>query len=133
MFYSVQCSEECTDLFIGETKQPLHTWPNTEDNSSGQDSAVHLHLKDKGHSFEDRTAHVLTKEKRQFERRVKEGILVKLENLSLNRGEGLWINTNFQPFTMLSWGSLPRKFCNRSYLTLHDDRIIYPFHNTTNK
>lgn len=55
MFFSVQCSEECTDLFIGGTKQPLHALPNTGDNSSGQDSAVHLHLKDKGHSFEDST------------------------------------------------------------------------------
>lgn len=80
-----------------------------EHNSSGQDSAVHLHVKDRGHSFEDHTVHVLTREERRFESGVKEGILVKLENLSLNRGEGLWINTSFQPFTMLSWGVPPQK------------------------
>ena len=38
------------ELYIGETKQPLHTNGTTQ---TGQDSAVHLHLKESKHSFED--------------------------------------------------------------------------------
>lgn len=30
--------------------------------SSGKDSAVHLHLRDKGHSFEDNNVHILDQE-----------------------------------------------------------------------
>ena len=57
--------------------------------SSGQDSAVHLHLKDKGHSFEDGDVHILAREDRWFERGVKEAVFVNLEKPSLNRGGGL--------------------------------------------
>ncbi|TWW58487.1 hypothetical protein D4764_06G0000170 [Takifugu flavidus] len=53
--------------------------------SSGQDSAVHL--KESGHSL--RTAKILAREDRWFERGVKEAIHVKWEKLSLNRGGGL--------------------------------------------
>ena len=40
---------------IGETKQCLwkHMAQHWEASSSGQDSAVHLHLKEKGNSFKD--------------------------------------------------------------------------------
>ena len=48
-------------------------------NSSGQDSAVHLHLKEKNHSFEDKNANILAREDRWFEDGVKESIYVKLE------------------------------------------------------
>ncbi|TWW56851.1 hypothetical protein D4764_14G0010510 [Takifugu flavidus] len=57
--------------------------------SSGQDSAVHLHLKESGHSFEDSQVRILAREDRWFERGVKEAIHVKLEKPSLNRGGGL--------------------------------------------
>ena len=57
--------------------------------SSGQDCAVHLHLKGKGPSFEDEIVHVLNREDRWFERGVKEVIYVKLEQPSFNRGGGL--------------------------------------------
>uniref|UniRef100_A0A8C9TMK7 Leucine rich repeat containing 20 n=1 Tax=Scleropages formosus TaxID=113540 RepID=A0A8C9TMK7_SCLFO len=57
-------------------------------NCSGQDSAVHLYLKDKEHSFEDNNIHILARED-MVERGVKEAIYVKLENPSLNRGNGL--------------------------------------------
>ncbi|KAM4589401.1 uncharacterized protein V3H82_003528 isoform 2-T2 [Fundulus diaphanus] len=89
--YAVQCSEECSDLYIGETKQPLHRRmaQHRRATSSGQDSAVHLHLKDKGHSFEDQNVHILDKEDRWFERGVKEAIYVKRERPTLNRGGGL--------------------------------------------
>lgn len=44
--------------------------------SSAQDSAVHLHLKEKGHTFQDADVHVLDKEGRWFERRVKEAMSI---------------------------------------------------------
>ena len=47
--------------------------------SSGQDSAVHLHLKESGHSFEDSQVCVLEREDHWFERGVKEAIYVKLK------------------------------------------------------
>ena len=58
---------------------------------SGQDSTVHLDLKEKRHSFEDENVHVhvLDREDRWFERGVKEAIYVKLEQPSLNIGAGL--------------------------------------------
>ncbi|CAI5669576.1 unnamed protein product [Oreochromis niloticus] len=89
--YAVQCSEECPDLYIGETKQPLHKRmaQHRRATSTGQDSAVHLHLKDKGHSFEDANVHILDREDRWFERGVKEAIYVHCERPSLNRGGGL--------------------------------------------
>ena len=52
-------------------------------NSSGQDSAVHLHLKEKNHSYEDNSAHMLAREDRWFERVVKEYIYFKLNHLHL--------------------------------------------------
>ncbi|XP_041430610.1 LOW QUALITY PROTEIN: uncharacterized protein LOC121397622 [Xenopus laevis] len=89
--YGVQCSEECTDLYIGETKQLLskRMAQHRRENSTGQNSAVFLHLKDKGHSFEDSKVQILDKEDRWFERGVKEMIHVKVERPSLNRGGGL--------------------------------------------
>ena len=64
--YAIHCSEECTDFYIGETKQCLYKriaqhWRTS---SSGQDSAVHLHIKEMGHSFEDEDVHVLDREDR---------------------------------------------------------------------
>lgn len=40
--------------------------------TSVQDSAVHLHLQDKGHSFQDSTVHILDSEEGLFKRGVKE-------------------------------------------------------------
>lgn len=53
--YALQFSKECTDLYIRQTKQLLHkcmAW-HRRTNTSGQDSGDHLHLKEKGHSFEE--------------------------------------------------------------------------------
>ena len=89
--YAVQGQEECNKLYNGETKQPLHKpmaqhrWAT----SSGQVPAVHLHLKESGHSFEDNQGCVLATEECWFERGVKEAIHVKLEKPSLNQGGGL--------------------------------------------
>jgi len=85
----MQCSEECADL--EEKKQQLHKHmaQHKRATSSGQDSAVHLHLKEKGHSFKDSNVHILDREDIGFERGVKEAIYVKLEKTSLNRRGGL--------------------------------------------
>ena len=89
--YAVQRAEECSDLYIGETKQPLHRHmeQHRRATSSGQDSALLLHLKEKSHSFEVSKVHVLDREDRWFERGVKEAICVHLEKHPLNSGGGL--------------------------------------------
>ena len=80
----------------------------------GQDSAVHLHLKEKGHSFEDSEVQILAREDRWFERGVKEAIHVKLEKPSLNRGGGL--RFNLSPVYDSVLGSLSRKLNTHSPL-----------------
>ena len=89
LVYAVQCNEECKDLYIGETKQPLHKRmaQHRRAHSSGLDSAVHLHLKEKVHSFDDNNVHILDREDRWFERGVKEAIYVKVEKPSLTEEE----------------------------------------------
>ena len=61
--YAVQCSEDCADLYIGETKHNLHKHmaQYRRTSSSGPDSAAPLHLKEKGHSLGDSNVHVLDK------------------------------------------------------------------------
>ena len=70
--YAVQCSQDCTGL-MAQQRRAI---------SSGQDSAVHLHLK-------DNNVNILAIEDSWFERGLKETIHVKLERQSLNRGGGL--------------------------------------------
>ena len=62
----VHFQEECNKLYIGETKQPTHKRmaQHKRATSSGQDSAMHLHLKESGHSFEDSQVRVLEREDR---------------------------------------------------------------------
>ncbi|XP_044151431.1 uncharacterized protein LOC122939429 [Bufo gargarizans] len=88
--YAVQCNEECSELYIGETKQ-LHQRmaQHRRAKTSGQDSAVHLHLKGTGHTFEDSQVRVLDKEADWYKRGVKEASYVKMEKPSLNRGGGV--------------------------------------------
>ena len=74
--------------FISETKQhlPKRMAQHQAASSSGQESTVHLHVEQKGYSFEDENVHVLDKEDRCFERGVKEAISVKLDQTSPKRG-----------------------------------------------
>ncbi len=109
LVYEVQCSEECKDLYIGETKQPLNKRmaQHRRANSSGQDSAVCSHLKESSHCFEDSDVHILDS---WFERGVKEAIYVKVEKPSLNRGGGLRHHLSLIYSAALS--SPPRRFNN---------------------
>lgn len=92
IIYPVRCSEECSILYIGETKRPLykHMAQHSRPIASGPGSAVHLHLKDKGPFFEDNNVHILGREDRWFERGVKKVTHVKIERNHLwNRRGGL--------------------------------------------
>lgn len=75
------------------------------DHSSGQESAVHLHLKDKGHSFEDSNVKVARED--VLKGGVKEAIFVRLEQLFLNSGGGLRHNLSSTFKTVLS--TLPKQ------------------------
>ena len=112
LVYAVQCNEECEDFYIGETKQPLHKRmaQHRRANSSGPDSAVHLHIKEKAHSFDDNNVQILDREDRWFERGVKEAIYVKVEKPSLNRGGGL--RYQLSPIYNAALSSLPRRLNN---------------------
>ena len=81
----------CKELYIGATKQPIHKHmaPRRRATSLGQGSAGHLHLKERGRSFEDRQVRVLETDDRWFERGVKEAIQAMLKNPSLKRAAGL--------------------------------------------
>lgn len=61
--------------FIARTRRAI---------STGHVSAVHLHLKDKCHSFKEADVHILDRENRPFERGVTEVVCVHLERPSLN-------------------------------------------------
>uniref|UniRef100_A0A3Q1INW1 Small nuclear RNA activating complex, polypeptide 4 n=1 Tax=Anabas testudineus TaxID=64144 RepID=A0A3Q1INW1_ANATE len=64
---SLGCTSFCLSV---TTKQPLHRRmaQHRRSNTSGPESAVYLHLKDKGHSFEDCDVKILDKEDKWFER-----------------------------------------------------------------
>lgn len=73
--YAVLCIQECTDLYMGEVKQPLH-----------KHMAQHMKTKFTGQeqgtlSFEDSNGNIKAREDRWFERGVKI-IYVKLEQPS---------------------------------------------------
>ncbi len=61
---------------------------NTEGKTQ-QISAVYTHLQQKQHALRDHHVHILDREDGWFVRGVKEAITIKVEQLSLNRGEGL--------------------------------------------
>ena len=107
--YAVQCTEECSDLYIRENKQPLHRHmaQHRRASSSGQNSAVHLHFKEKGHSIEDFNVHILYREDSWFDRGVKEAIYVHLEKPSLNRRGGL--RHHFSTTYIAVLGALPMR------------------------
>lgn len=70
--------------------------------SSGQDSAVDLHLKYMGHSFEDSNACILTIEDRWFTR-VKKPIYTKQEQPYCNLTKEVVYITTYQSLRMQSW------------------------------
>lgn len=72
-------------------KQPNNRSTNVghKGEPSGQDSAVYLHLKVKGHSFKDVNVYILDWQDWWFERGLKAAIYVHCERPSLNRGGAL--------------------------------------------
>ncbi len=83
--YTVRSSQDCTDFYTRETKQPLHK-RNTGEPTPWVETAVHLHLKEKGHSLKDSNVYMLAKEDKWFERGMKEAINIKPQPLV--NGEG---------------------------------------------
>ncbi|KAF3690488.1 hypothetical protein EXN66_Car006161 [Channa argus] len=71
-----------------------------------------LHLKDKGHSFEDDNVHILDGEDRWYERVIYDAVYVLMENPSLSRRGGLRLNLS--PI----FPSIPRKFKTTSHIHL---------------
>lgn len=72
-------------------RRPLHECiqQHGRASQSGQDSAVHLHLKDGWHTYEDGNVQILAREDRWCKRREEEVTCVTLEELSLNSGDGI--------------------------------------------
>lgn len=64
--YAVQCSEECSDLYIGETKQPLLKACHNIAEPPRQDKTQLYTCKGKAHSFEDANIDILDRENRWF-------------------------------------------------------------------
>lgn len=79
-------NKECTDLCL-ESKEALNKSiaQHRTTNSSRQDSAVYLYLKDKGH----RHIHIPDREDKWLESGMKEVIYVKMENPLRKGGDGL--------------------------------------------
>ena len=92
--------------YIEYIEQPLHKWiaQHRRPNSSGQDTAVHLHLKEEYHYFQDNNVNILSREDGWFERGAEESVCVRLEWQYLNRGGGLW---HYHPPTMQHWVPSP--------------------------
>ncbi|XP_050957575.1 uncharacterized protein LOC127158535, partial [Labeo rohita] len=113
LVYAVKCTEECKDLYIGETKQMLskRMSQHRRGNSSGQESAVFTHLQKEQHSFKDQDVYILDREDGWFERGVKEAIYVKVERPSLNRGGGLRHHLSSSYNAVLR--TLPRRFTDK--------------------
>ena len=83
-------------------------------NSSGQDTAVHLHLKEEYHYFQDNNVNILSREDGWFERGAEESVCVRLEWQYLNRGGGLW--HYLSPTYNAALSSLARQLNNHSHL-----------------
>ena len=81
-----KASTNARNCTLGKLNSPsINEWPKT-DRLSFQGSAVHIHLKESGHSFEDSQQHLLAREDHWFERPLKKTIEVKLKKkLSSNR------------------------------------------------
>ncbi|KAF3690497.1 hypothetical protein EXN66_Car006170 [Channa argus] len=82
-------------------------------NTSGPESAVHLHQKDKGHYFEDDNVPILDIN-RWYERVIYDTVYVHMENPSLSRRGGLRLNLS--PI----FPSIPRKFKTTSHIHLEE-------------
>ena len=91
--YGIRCdSENCSETYVGETKQALgsrmgqHKRPSTID---AQNSAVYNHLRSSGHSFDLSDFKILDKEENWVRRGIKEAVWERVKGPSLNKKGGL--------------------------------------------
>ncbi|XP_072037197.1 uncharacterized protein [Amphiura filiformis] len=89
LVYGLVCAgKDCTESYVGETKQVLkprvnqHRRPSTNE---AQNSAVYLHLKESGHSINIEDATILDREEQWHRRGIKEAIWERVESPSLNK------------------------------------------------
>ena len=89
--YGIKCgSENCSETYVGETKQALgtrmgqHKRPSTIE---AQNSAVFNHLRSSGHSFDLGDVKILDKEENWSRRGIKEAVWERIESPSLTRKE----------------------------------------------
>ncbi len=108
--YAVQCSEECKDLYIGETKQPLNKRMAQHRRANRSGFSCLFTPKGKFTLLWGQQCAYLDREDRRFERGVKETICVKVEKPSLNRGGGL--RHHLSPIYSAALSSPPRRFNN---------------------
>ena len=94
--FRVQLTLSLCSLNLAHERIPQHTRAN----STGQDSAVHLHLKGKSHSFEDNNENILAREDRWFERGVKESIC---QTGTTVLEQEVAQEITYHPLTMLNW------------------------------
>ena len=109
--YAIQCKDsDCQDLYIGETKQTLskRMYQHRRASTGCGDSAVYTHLDASNHSFDNKDVVILDRERRWFERGVKEAIHVQKEQPSLNRGGGLRHNLAGAYNSIIK--NIPKKF-----------------------
>ncbi len=93
LVYGAVCSEDnCKAAYVGETKQALkskiyqHRRPSTNE---AQNSAIFLHTRETGHSFNNKDFQLLDKEEQWYRRGIKEAIWERVEQPSLNKKGGL--------------------------------------------
>ena len=89
--YGIHCEgENCNEFYVGETEQPLkkRMYQHRRNAGEGVSSAVHNHLDESGHIFQNENVDILCKESNWFERGVHEAIYIKALNPSLNKQGG---------------------------------------------
>ena len=113
--------------------QPLHERmaQNRRANSSGQDSAVHLHLKDKRNSFEHNNVKIFARE-RQIVWKMSKNIYqcqTGMTNFEKRRWPSTWLTTNLQCSTefptqwaCMVWGK--SAMCDNTVQYCDDDVTI---------
>lgn len=120
------CSGECLSLYVRKATQPLQKHV-AQCSKARNESAVHLHLKEKGH--EDALVHILNHEDRWFDREVKETSSSSVNN---HQWTVLWwpmtpISSHYCPVlrSLPKQLNLPLHFDPCDLTDWHDDSICH--------
>ena len=80
--------ENCDGKYVGETSRSLGTRIKEHKRSRGSLTAVGEHIKDTGHSLDDKGTRVVAREAQYWPRKIHEAIEIKLRTPNLNRDTG---------------------------------------------